>query len=105
MIKTKIVHEENSVTVVTCDFCRKESQSRHAEIKQCYICKKNVCWECSEHVDCQKKKGLANYTPNFIYVCKSCWVKGEEIRQAIVDGDEEESDLSEMWKSLRCGKI
>jgi len=105
MKKVETINKTVSFTKYTCDFCGKTSPLVYAGIKECIICKKDVCPECGWRIDFE----LDLHQPHFLsdypeHICKSCWRKGEEIRHKINetrnDAEEIECNLVEEWKKL-----
>jgi len=104
-VESKI--ETTSIAIVTCDFCGKEDQWRCTGIKQCKICKEDVCWECSEHVDIECNLLEPYFHSDYPeYICKPCWEKGKEIRKRIMkirdEAEEKECELWEQWKKIKA---
>ena len=105
MRKTVIKYEAKPVTIVTCNFCGNESQQMCTGIKKCKICEQDVCWECSEHIDFECGLLEPYFNSDYPeYVCKSCWIKGEEIRHEIMKArdtaEEVEYKLMEDWECV-----
>ena len=106
MRKTETKIEKVPVTIITCDLCDKEQRGQqYGGIKQCTICKRDACRNCSEQVDTEC--GLLEpyfYSDYPEYICKPCWEKGKEIRKKIMvvrdKAEEEECELWEQWKKI-----
>ena len=105
MRRTKKVRKTVTEIVITCDFCGDE-RSVYGIIKKCKLCGRDTCWHCSIHLDFPCCNLLQ---PNFFgdycdYVCKECWSKGENIREAIMKSrdkqEKKEDELLVEWKRL-----
>jgi len=105
MRKLETINDTISFTKFTCDFCGKTSPLVYARIKECKICKKDVCPECAMRIDfdldLHQPHSLSDYPE---HICKSCWDKGEDIRHNIMEvrnsAEELECDLMVEWEKL-----
>lgn len=89
-------------TRIICDFCGKGYTHPAFGIKQCKICKKDVCSSCAVMTESDYlREGIFNSDyPD--YYCHSCWDKGADEREAIFkirdEFEEQESQLLDAWK-------
>lgn len=107
MRRTEIKIEKTPVTIITCNFCGKESQWRYSGIKQCKICKEDVCFECSVHIDIECGLLEPYFSSDYPeYICKACWEKGKGIREQIMNvrnrAEDKECELWEQWKKIKA---
>lgn len=68
MKKVEQIIETKTKVTITCDRCNK------FPAKPCIICGKDICFDCSEHIDieCDIRKPYF-YSDNPDYICKECW--------------------------------
>lgn len=96
----KVIKKEETITVITCDFCHLV----RGKTKRCVMCGHDICWECALLVnlccDLLKPSFDGDYPD---YMCKFCWEIGEEMRQKIMGirqkAEEEEEALIALWKN------
>lgn len=105
MRKTELKIEETPVTIITCDLCHKESKYRYSGIKECKVCKKDVCFDCSVHIDIECSLLEPYFDSDYPeYICKHCWEKGKEIRKKIMivrdKAGDKECELWEQWGKI-----
>ena len=101
-------YEQNTVTtdIIKCDDCG----ARNTRTKQCHFCGKDVCYLCAYLTDfiCDLRCNGAYDCDRPHHVCKSCWNKGEEIRNKIMDirekAEKDEEQLMSDWHNI-CTKV
>lgn len=97
------IKKEGEISKITCDFCGKvQIGATYGGIKQCKLCKKDVCSACAILVDDIAREGFWSDYPD--YVCKECWEIGKDVRERIKivrdEADEKESELLVEWYRL-----
>ena len=103
--ESESITETKQVVITTCDFCGREHRGTYTGIKECKICKRDVCSRCAIKVDfeCDLSKAFF-YSDYPEYICIFCWNEGKEIRQEIMTArdaaDDAESVLLDAWEIL-----
>ena len=96
----KEMKEVEQVALI-CDFCGSEPQ----RMKICFICKKDICYNCAIKTDIEGLQEGYFYSDYPNYYCGECWQIGKDIRKKINQirdkADEEESELWEEWRKLK----
>ena len=86
-----------------CDVCGEPEDRQpfsRREIRRCLMCKIDVCSDCAivtdyDHLD---ETGHMSHLPE--HYCKSCWEKGEHIREQIHQHRGSIDKLWEQWRRL-----
>lgn len=74
--------EEVTKTFFSCDFCK---DTRN--VKQCFICGKDICFNCGVSID---ESNIFDISPSYSSdypkrVCNNCWDNGEKFRQEVTE--------------------
>ena len=99
-IKTEIV-ETRTVTEYYCDYCGRQYSFNYTS-RNCHICGKDVCRNCSILTDDMITDRVDSDYP--YRICNKCWKDGEEIRKQLEEAkDNSESDedlLIVKWREM-----
>jgi hypothetical protein len=95
--------------ILKCDICGKEVRSQYCG-KQCYICGRDVCSECSYLFESYCNLETPSYDGDHPdSICHECWDKGKEYRERIQEqrdyAERKEQELWKLWKEIRIAEI
>ena len=97
----RVKAHQSTITYYICDTCgRKVTDRAWGEMKQCHICKKDVCKSCAiitDHWYLEHGSFAGDYPD---YFCKKCWELSNEVRKEIQVARDREIELWEQWHKL-----